>query len=80
MSKQETVKVTVTVEIPKKVHQLLEKFAAFAGVSLEEMLRDQLEPDIRGFWQSEGFQDWAQYAIEEAGCAEYFQIEQGETE
>ena len=80
MSETETVKVTVTVEQPKSVHKLLEGFAAFAGVSLEEILKDQLEPDIKGFWQNNMFNDWAKNAIEEAGCAEYFQLSQGETE
>ena len=71
---KETVTVTVTIELPKNVHKLLESFAAFAGVSLEEMLRDQLGPGVRGFWQNDVFSEWAKYAIEDAGCAEYFQL------
>jgi len=80
--KQETVKydLTVTVEIPKKVHKLLERFCAFAGVSIEEMLLDELNPEVKSFWHNEVFQDWLKVAIEDAGCAEYFQIKQGETE
>ena len=74
MSETETVTVTVTVELPKNVHKLLESFAAFAGVSIEEILRARLEPDIRGFWQNDMFNAWAKNAIEEAGCAEYFHL------
>jgi hypothetical protein len=72
--KTETVKVTVTVELPKNVHKLLENFAAFAGVSLEDILRDEIEKSLSGFWQSEMFQAWAKTAIKNAGCAEYFEI------
>ena len=78
MNKEETVKVTVTVELPKNVHKLLEDFATFAGVSLEELLRKELEGDLPGFWQNEMFQNWAKSAITKAGCAEYFQLNQGE--
>ena len=74
MSKNETVKVTVTVEIPKKVHKLLEDFAAFAGVSIEDILKDELEKTLPGFWQNEMFQTWATTAITKVGCAEYFQL------
>ena len=76
MSKEteETVKVTVTVELPKNVHKLLEDFAAFAGVSLEELLKNELEGDLPSFWQNEMFQTWAKCAIKNAGCAEYFQL------
>jgi len=75
-----TITLTVTVEIPKKVHKLLERFCAFAGVSIEEMLLDELDPEVKSFWHNEVFQDWLKVAIEDAGCAEYFQIKQGETE
>ena len=78
MSKNETVKVTVTVEIPKKVHKLLEDFAAFSCVSLEETLKDQLELDVRGLWHSEVFYNWTESAITKAGCADYFSLNQGE--
>jgi len=74
MSETETVKVNVTVELPKNVHQLLEKFAVFAGVTLEDILRDELKKSLPGFWQSEMFQAWAKKAIKETGCAEYFEI------
>ena len=81
MSKEtETVSLTVTVEIPEKVHKLLENFATFAGASLEEMLKNQLEADVRGLWHDEIFYDWVQSAIEKAGCAGYFLLNQGETE
>ena len=73
-----TITLTVTVEIPKNVHKLLEKFCAFTGVSLEEMLLDELDPDVKFFWHNEVFQDWLKYAIEDAGCADYFRIKQGE--
>ena len=76
----ETITLTVTVEMPKKVHKLLERFCAFTGVSLEEMLLDELNPNVKSFWQNEVFQDWLRTAIEDAGCADYFQIKQGETE
>ena len=78
MSENEIVKVTVTVEIPKKVHKLLEDFSAFSGVSLEETLKDQLELDVRGLWHSEVFSDWTESAITKAGCADYFRLNQGE--
>jgi len=74
----ETITLTVTVEIPKKVHKLLERFCAFTGVSLEEMLLDEVHPDVKDFWQNEVLQDWLKYAIEDAGCADFFQIRQGE--
>ena len=69
----ETVKVTVTLELPKNVHKLLKNFATFAGVTLEEMLKDQLEPDIEGFYQNDMFREWVKYAIDNAGCADFFQ-------
>jgi len=72
--KEETVKVTVTIELPKKVHEILEAFAKFAGVSLEELLRGQLEPDVRGFYQNDMFVGWIEDTIKNHGCAEYFQL------
>jgi len=72
--KEETVKVTVTIELPKKVHEILEAFAKFCDVSLEEILLDQLEPDVRGFYQGEMFQNWIEYAIRNHGVAEYFHV------
>jgi len=75
MSKEtETVKVTVNVELPKNVHKLLESFAAFVGVSLEDILKDEIEKSLPAFWQNEMFQTWSKTAIKNAGCAEYFQL------
>ena len=78
MSKTETMKVTVTVEIPENVYKLLKEFSAFSGVPLEETLKDQLESDVRGLWHSEVFFNWTESAITKAGCADYFSLNQGE--
>jgi len=79
MSKEtETINLTVTVQIPKKVHKLLERFAAFAGVSLEELLKKEADPDVCFFWHNEIFQKWVKHAIEASGCAEYFQVNLGD--
>ena len=83
MSKEtETVKynLTVTVELPERVNIFLERYAAFVGVSVEDILRSQLDAGVKDFWHNEVFQDLLTATIEDAGCAEYFQIRQGETE
>ena len=74
----ETVTVTVTVELPKNVHKLLENFAAFAGVSLEELLKNEVNPDVSFFWHNEIFQKWVKRTIEASGCTEYFQVNLGD--
>jgi hypothetical protein len=82
MSKTETVKydLTVTVEIPSEVDSFLKKLAEFAGVSVEDILRTQLDAEVEDFWHNEVLQDWLVAAIENAGCAEYFRINKGEKE
>ena len=79
---EETVKydLTVTVEIPSEVDSFLKKFADFAGVTVEDILRTHIYPDVQDFWHNQVFQDLLMDTIEDAGCAEYFQIKQGETE
>jgi len=76
MSKEETVKVSVTVELPKNVHDVLERFAAFVGVPLEEILREDLERDIPGFYQSDTFDEWFRKALRSHGVAKYFQVQE----
>ena len=77
MSKKETVKheLTVTVEIPEKVNSFLKKLAEFAGVSVEDVLRTQLDAEVEDFWHNEVLHDWLVSAIKNAGCAEYFQLD-----
>lgn len=77
MSK-ETVKydLTVTVEIPEKVNSFLKKLAEFAGVSVEDILKDELDVIVKDFWHNEVLQDWLVVAIKNAGCAEYFRLDQ----
>jgi len=74
MSEEETVKISVTIELPKNVYNVLERFAAFVGVPLEEILRQELENDIPGFYQSEIFEVWFRKALRSHGVAEYFQV------
>ena len=74
MNKIETVTVTLPAEIPKNVHKLLKNFTAFTGVSLEELLLDRLDQELRGYWQNGIFDAKLKNAIEDAGCTEYFQL------
>jgi len=74
MSEEETVRISVTIELPKNVHDVLERFATFVGVPLEEILREDLEKDIPGFYQNETFEDWFRKALKSHGVAEYFQV------
>lgn len=79
MSKEtKTVKydLTVTVKIPEKVNIFLKKLAEFAGVSVEDILRTQLDAEVKDFWHNEVLQDWLDVAIKNAGCAEYFRLNQ----
>jgi hypothetical protein len=84
LSKQETETVkydlTVTVEIPEKVNKLLERYATFVGCSVEDILKTHIYPDVQDFWHNQVFQDLLIATIEDAGCADFFQIRQGETE
>jgi len=73
--KEETVKVTVTLELPKKVHNFLLRFAAFLDVPLEEILRRELKGDIPGFYQNEVFLNNIESAIRNHDCAKYFQLD-----
>lgn len=69
---EETVKVTLTIELPKNVQKFLEAFAAFVGISLEDMLKDELETDIESFYQGGYFEGWSKRAFKTHGVAEYF--------
>jgi hypothetical protein len=78
LSKTESKKynLTVTVEIPSEVDGFLKKFAEFAGVSVEDILRTQLDADIEDFWHNEVLQDWLVAAIKNTGCAKFFRLNQ----
>jgi len=75
MSKEtETVKVTVTLELPKKIVSFLDDFCRFADTPLNELLREELMQVVKYFYQGGFFEKWIQKAFKSRGISEYFDI------
>jgi len=71
---EETVKLTVIVELPKRVHDFLSDFAKFAGTTLKDLLNEEMESTIKNFYQGGFYQDWSKDAFKNRGVSEYFEF------
>jgi hypothetical protein len=74
MSKTETVEVTVTVDLPKKVHDFLNDFCKFAGTTLTDMLQEETIATLKNFYQGGFYEGWSKNAFKNRGVSEYFQF------
>jgi hypothetical protein len=74
MSKKETetVEVTVTVELPKKVHDFLSDFCKFAGTTLTDMLQEETIVMIKNFYQGGFYEGLTKDTFKNRGVSEYF--------
>ena len=55
---EETVKVTITVEVPKKAKELLEKFAETTNTTLEDIFLENIGAALRSFYSGGFYEVW----------------------
>ena len=67
MSKEETVKRTVTVELTKELNEFFEGLAKFVGMSVEDIFREELETTIRDFDEGGSLDSWVEHAVTKYG-------------
>ncbi len=72
---EETMKVTITVEMPKKVHDFLSDFAKLGGTTLNDILKDETETLIKNFYQGGFYEGWNEKAFKNRGVSEYFGLQ-----
>lgn len=64
MNKEETVKVTVTVELPKKAKDLLEDFAKRVNTTIEEVFATSIRDVLSNFYGGDFYTAWTKEAVD----------------
>jgi len=57
----------ITAKVPKKLHSLLEDLSKFVGVSIEEILTEEMEGVLECFIQGGYYDAWVEIALREKG-------------
>jgi len=67
VSNEKFVEYKITAKVPKKLHSLLERVSEFVGVSIEEMLTEELDDVLEGFVQCGFYDAWMEIGLRNRG-------------
>ena len=71
---QESLKVTVTLKLPRNIRNFLNDFYQFANTTIEQLLKAELEQTVKDFYQGGFFEKWTRKAFKNRGVSECFEI------
>jgi hypothetical protein len=71
---EEPEEITVTIQLPLKVIAFLNDFCKFADITIEELLKEELEQVVKNFYQGGFFESWCKEAFKNHGVSKYFKF------
>ena len=67
LEKIETVNVTLTVPLPVAFHKILRGLSEITGLSVENMLTDDLFSILTNYFEGDYFNEWVAWAVDKKG-------------
>jgi len=65
--REEFVEYKINVKIPQKLHSLLVDLAKFVGISIEEMLTEEMDKVLECFCECGFYEAWTEIALQKKG-------------